>query len=89
MEELHNDIRMHLDLDRATSTHVRYWEVSILSLFPFGYQHVNYEDNFSSFYWFVNSVFGLHLLVYIRVFPLGVNYKLPFHGSVIIYYLEL
>ncbi|XP_011069397.2 cactin-like [Sesamum indicum] len=27
MEELHNDIKMHLDLDRATPTHIRYWEV--------------------------------------------------------------
>ncbi|KAK6161753.1 hypothetical protein DH2020_005134 [Rehmannia glutinosa] len=26
MEELHNDIKMHLDLDRATPTHIKYWE---------------------------------------------------------------
>ncbi|EPS69397.1 hypothetical protein M569_05369, partial [Genlisea aurea] len=26
MEELHNDIKMHLDLDRATPTHVKFWE---------------------------------------------------------------
>jgi len=28
MEELHDEIKMHLDLDRATPTHVEYWEVS-------------------------------------------------------------
>lgn len=27
MEELRDDIKMHLDLDRATPTHVEYWEV--------------------------------------------------------------
>ena len=27
MEELHEDIKMHLDLDRATPTHIQYWEV--------------------------------------------------------------
>lgn len=27
MEELHDDIKMHLDLDRATPTHVEFWEV--------------------------------------------------------------
>ncbi|XP_051138237.1 cactin [Andrographis paniculata] len=26
MEELYNDIKMHLELDRATPTHIRYWE---------------------------------------------------------------
>ncbi|KAL6494231.1 hypothetical protein OROGR_031031 [Orobanche gracilis] len=26
MEELHSDIKMHLDLDRGTSTRIRYWE---------------------------------------------------------------
>ncbi|XXG60216.1 hypothetical protein AAC387_Pa04g2179 [Persea americana] len=26
MEELHDDIKMHLDLDRATPTHVEFWE---------------------------------------------------------------
>ncbi|XWS43498.1 hypothetical protein CRYUN_Cryun16bG0109300 [Craigia yunnanensis] len=26
MEELHDDIKMHLDLDRATPTHIVYWE---------------------------------------------------------------
>jgi hypothetical protein len=31
MEELRDDIKMHLDLDRATPTHVEYWEVSISS----------------------------------------------------------
>ncbi|XP_047975267.1 cactin-like [Salvia hispanica] len=32
MEELHNDIKMHLDLDRATPTHVVYWEaLSVVS----------------------------------------------------------
>ncbi|KAL8536103.1 hypothetical protein ACS0TY_011656 [Phlomoides rotata] len=30
IEELHNDIKMHLDLDRATSTHVRYWEALLV-----------------------------------------------------------
>ncbi|KAL6581977.1 hypothetical protein OROMI_005991 [Orobanche minor] len=30
MEELHNDIKMHLDLDRATPTHIRYWEAALL-----------------------------------------------------------
>ena len=28
MSELRDDIKMHLDLDRATPTHVEYWEVS-------------------------------------------------------------
>jgi len=32
MEELHDDIKMHLDLDRDTPTHVEYWEVSSLSI---------------------------------------------------------
>lgn len=27
MEELREDIKMHLDLDRATPTHIEYWEV--------------------------------------------------------------
>lgn len=27
MEELQEDIKMHLDLDRATPTHIQYWEV--------------------------------------------------------------
>ncbi|KAL1542990.1 cactin-like [Salvia divinorum] len=32
MEELHNDIKMHLDLDRATPTHIGYWEaLSVVS----------------------------------------------------------
>ncbi|XP_038990445.1 cactin [Phoenix dactylifera] len=26
MEELHDDIKMHLDMDRATQTHTEYWE---------------------------------------------------------------
>ncbi|KAI3724031.1 hypothetical protein L2E82_35795 [Cichorium intybus] len=26
MEELHEDIKMHLDLDRATPTHIQFWE---------------------------------------------------------------
>ncbi|XP_010243025.1 PREDICTED: cactin [Nelumbo nucifera] len=26
MEELHDDIKMHLDLDRATPTHIEFWE---------------------------------------------------------------
>lgn len=26
MEELHDDIKMHLDMDRATQTHIGYWE---------------------------------------------------------------
>ncbi|KAL5709683.1 hypothetical protein ACHQM5_020343 [Ranunculus cassubicifolius] len=26
MEELHDDIKMHLDLDRATTTHIEFWE---------------------------------------------------------------
>ncbi|GJT77191.1 cactin-like protein isoform X1 [Tanacetum coccineum] len=26
MEELHEDIKMHLDLDRGTPTHIQYWE---------------------------------------------------------------
>ncbi|KAL2250279.1 UNVERIFIED_CONTAM: Cactin, partial [Sesamum indicum] len=30
MEELHNDIKMHLDLDRATPTHIRYWEALLV-----------------------------------------------------------
>lgn len=33
MEELRDDIKMYLDLDRATPTHVEYWEVlSFLTL---------------------------------------------------------
>lgn len=32
MEELRDDIKMHLDLDRETPTHVEYWEVAIFSL---------------------------------------------------------
>lgn len=27
MEDLHDDIKMHLDLDRGTPTHIQYWEV--------------------------------------------------------------
>lgn len=27
LEELHDDIKMHLDMDRATQTHTEYWEV--------------------------------------------------------------
>ena len=34
MEELHEDIKMHLDLDRSTPTHVQYWEVVPLFLSP-------------------------------------------------------
>ncbi|XP_020227427.1 cactin isoform X2 [Cajanus cajan] len=30
MEELRDDIKMHLDLDRATPTHVEYWEALLL-----------------------------------------------------------
>lgn len=30
MEELHNDIKMHLDLDRATPIHIRYWEALLV-----------------------------------------------------------
>ncbi|XP_047945164.1 cactin-like [Salvia hispanica] len=30
MEELHNDIKMHLDLDRATPTHIGYWEALLV-----------------------------------------------------------
>ncbi|XP_060203182.1 splicing factor Cactin-like isoform X1 [Lycium barbarum] len=30
MEELHEDIRMHLDLDRATPTHINYWEALLV-----------------------------------------------------------
>ncbi|KAK4418800.1 Cactin [Sesamum alatum] len=30
MEELHNDIKMHLDLDRATPTHIKYWEALLV-----------------------------------------------------------
>ncbi|GFQ05763.1 cactin [Phtheirospermum japonicum] len=30
MEELHNDIKMHLDLDRATPTHIIYWEALLV-----------------------------------------------------------
>ena len=29
MEELRDDIKMHLDMDRATPTHIEYWEVKI------------------------------------------------------------
>lgn len=35
MEELRDDIKMHLDLDRATPTHIEYWEVSLLALVPY------------------------------------------------------
>ena len=27
MEELHNDIKMHLDLDTETPMHIEYWKV--------------------------------------------------------------
>ncbi|KAL3830026.1 hypothetical protein ACJIZ3_018828 [Penstemon smallii] len=30
MKELHDDIKMHLDLDRATPTHIRYWEALLV-----------------------------------------------------------
>ncbi|KAE9585420.1 hypothetical protein Lal_00017933 [Lupinus albus] len=30
MDELHDDIKMHLDLDRATPTHVEYWEALLV-----------------------------------------------------------
>lgn len=30
MEELHDDIKMHLELDRATPTHIEYWEALML-----------------------------------------------------------
>lgn len=33
MEELRDDIKMHLDMDRTTQTHIDYWEV--LSFFSF------------------------------------------------------
>ena len=29
MEELQEDIKMHLELDRATPTHIEFWEVRI------------------------------------------------------------
>ena len=48
MEELRDDIKMHLDLDRATPTHVEYWEVlsffSLLSL-------VIYSDSVLNIYY--------------------------------------
>jgi hypothetical protein len=31
MEELHDDIKMHLDMDRKTQTHIDYWEVLFFS----------------------------------------------------------
>ena len=34
MEELRDDIKMHLDLDRATPTHIEYWEVKTFADFP-------------------------------------------------------
>lgn len=34
MEELRDDIKMHLDMDRATPTHIEYWEVKIFIGFP-------------------------------------------------------
>lgn len=40
MEELRDDIKMHLDLDRATPTHIVYWEVfHFPSLFPLGAEY--------------------------------------------------
>ncbi|CAK9186452.1 unnamed protein product [Ilex paraguariensis] len=30
MEELHEDIKMHLDLDKATPTHIQYWEALLV-----------------------------------------------------------
>lgn len=33
MEELRQDIKMHLDLDRATQTHIEFWEVGQKRLF--------------------------------------------------------
>lgn len=32
IEELHDDIKLHLGLDRETPTHVEYWEVLICSM---------------------------------------------------------
>lgn len=32
MEELQDDIKMHLDLDRESPVHVQYWEVIVLFL---------------------------------------------------------
>jgi len=41
MEELHDDIKMHLDLDRATPTHIEFWEVIFLPHFySVSYVHV-------------------------------------------------
>jgi len=36
MEELRDDIKMHLDLDRESQTNVKYWEVYVIffHLFP-------------------------------------------------------
>ena len=31
MEELHDDIKMHLDMDRKTQTHIDFWEVLFFS----------------------------------------------------------
>lgn len=31
MEELRDDIKMHLDLDRESQTNVKYWEVHLIS----------------------------------------------------------
>jgi hypothetical protein len=30
MEELRDDIKMHLDLDRESQTNVKYWEVHVI-----------------------------------------------------------
>ena len=35
MEELRDDIKMHLDLDRESQTNVKYWEVHALFFYPF------------------------------------------------------
>jgi len=36
MEELRDDIKMHLDLDKESQTNVKYWEVHVIffNLFP-------------------------------------------------------
>jgi hypothetical protein len=35
MEELRDDIKMHLDLDRESQTNVKYWEVHVFFLIIF------------------------------------------------------
>ena len=53
MEELRDDIKMHLDLDRESQTNVKYWEVHVLFFYLF---------------LFLNSCVGIKMHRYIMFF---------------------